>query len=278
MDDERGRRQYGPSYQQSGSGRATQPMGPPASERYAQPSPTAPRSDLTRPPPNRPYMPGYSDYTYHEPQYAPPPALSSSAMQGVELQYPAAYTNETSRSSQMQAPQQYGSYGQNIILPPGPSPSVYDTVPHYQQHQAAAVLSSQFAVPQFIPPTEHSPVGMPVPQRQYMVSQPEQVTFGHTLPSSRPPAHSQTYVAPAGQYASSEQQQQEQEAEEAAAHQQSLNATLRRCREHMQSTFALLQVGRVSDASQKIMELSRWLLSSVAALGKKHPTNSAHRD
>ena len=187
-------------------------------------------------------------------------------MQGVELQYPSGYTTETARPPQLQTQQQYNTYGQNVILPPGPSQSVYETVPQYQQRQAAAVLSSQFGVPQYLPQAENAPVAMPVPQAHYMASQPEQVTYGQPLSASR--TAPQSYVARPSHYPASEQQQQEQEAEEAAAHQQSLNETLRQCRDQIKAIFGLLRVGRVSDASQKTMELSRWLLSSVAVLGK----------
>ena len=265
MDDERRRQQYGTPYQQTGPGRAAQSMGPPSSERYAQPSSSAPRSDMTRTSVNRSYVPGYGGYPYQESQYATQPALSSSPMQGVELQYPSGYASETARPPQLQTQQPYSSYGQNIMVPPGPSQSVYDTVPQYQQRQAAAVLSSQFGVPQYMPQTESGPVAMP--QDHYMSSQPEQVTYGQPLASTRA-APPQSYVGPPGHYPPSEQQQQEQEVEEAAAHQQSLNETLRQCREQMRTTFGLIRAGRVSDASQKIMELSRWLLGSVATLGR----------
>lgn len=270
--DEGRRQQYGTPYQPAGTGRSSQApsMGPPSSERFMQVSPATSRGDMSRIPITRPFVPGYGAYGYQDPQYTTTPTLSSSPMQGVELQYPPGYTPDPSRQSQLQSSPQYSPYGQGMMVTPGSSQSVYESMPHFQQRQAAAVevLTNQFGMPQYLSPSEHQAPPMPMPQSQYIATQPEQAAFSQQIPTTRS-GSSQQYMpagAPFGTIESQEEQEQ-QAAAAAAAQQHTLNDGLRQYREHICESFDLIKSGRVNEAADVILEQSRWLLASVRALG-----------
>lgn len=267
--DDRRHHQYGPPqrYQVPSSAPATPAhhMPPPATatERYAQ-SPA--RADTSRSLLSRPQPSGYSGYGFPEQQYAAS-ALQGGAMQGVEMQYSPSYIQDPSRSHtmQQQAPQQqYSAYGQNVMMQPAPPSNVYDAVPHYQQRQSAAieVLSDRFGDPSYLPSTAQG--GMAPPQ--YMTSQSEQVAFQQQLQRSRPvpvqrdPQHS-------GAVPINEQQYVE-DTQPTTSTADTLEDEKRQYQQQLRMTFEAIRAGKVNEASEKLMQISNWLLSSVVALGE----------
>lgn len=146
---------------------------------------------------------------------------------------------------------------------------MYDPAPHFQQRQAAAVevLSTQFGVPQYhLPSNEHSTVGVPAPQSQYVTSQAEQQVYAQQIPASRS-AIPQSYAPVPPEYPSFEQQEV-QDTQEAEAAQNTLKDSVSQYQVQLKSAFGSIRAGRVTEASEKVMEITRWLLGAVAALGK----------
>lgn len=277
--DDRRHHQYGQpqSYQVPSSAPAnpTLHMPPPAhaTERYAQASA---RTDTSRSSLSRPQATGFGAYGYAEQQY-PASALQGGAMQGVEMQFSPTYVQDSSRphagTMQQQVPQQqYSAYGQNVMLQAAPTSNVYDSVPHFQQRQSAAieVLADRFGEPSYLP----SNVQGGMAPAQYLTSQPEQVAFQQQLHQARP-VPTQRNPQHAGTIPMSEHQYPEDtQAKTLAA--DNLEDEKRQYEHQLAMTFEAIRVGKVNEASEKLMQISRWLLSSVVALGELsqlHRTN-----
>ncbi|KIX10614.1 uncharacterized protein Z518_01698 [Rhinocladiella mackenziei CBS 650.93] len=270
---DRRRSQYGQPYQTQAQSRPLpgQPVGPASGERYPQPA-TPARSDIGRSSMTRPYLPGFPGYGYQEPQYGSSQMPGGSPLQGVEMQYPPTYMQGTSRQQQVQASppqhqQQYAQYAQGSMLPPVGPPSIYDNVPFQQRQTAIEVMANQFAMPQYMGHGEHAGVGVGSSSSQYVTSQPEQGSYG-SVAVSRPslPASYST-----GQVDFSVMEQREaEELIPPSGSQEALNEGLREYQQQLKSTFDAIITGRVTDASEKILVVSRWLVSSVTALGLHH--------
>ena len=186
------------------------------------------------------------------------------------MQYTPGYVQDPSRQQQMQQPsahQQYPPYGQNVMLQSGSSQGVYDPVPHFQQRQAAAVevLTNQFGVPQYLPGSEHTTVAVPTPQSQYVTSQAEQA-YAQPISTSRP-SLPHGYATASTDYSSFDQQEV-QDTQEAETVQPTLNESLRQCKDQLKIAFGCIRLGRVTEASAKVMDITRWLLTSVVMLGR----------
>lgn len=149
------------------------------------------------------------------------------------------------------------------MMQPAPPSNVYDAVPHYQQRQSAAieVLSDRFGDPSYLPSTAQG--GMAPPQ--YMTSQSEQVAFQQQLQRSRPvpvqrdPQHS-------GAVPINEQQYVE-DTQPTTSTADTLEDEKRQYQQQLRMTFEAIRAGKVNEASEKLMQISNWLLSSVVALG-----------
>ena len=274
--DDRRASHYGPPYQPPGVSRAPAgpPMGPPTTDRYAQPA-TPVRSDPTRHSMTRPYMSGYSGYGYQEQQYAPPSMHGNSPMQGVEMQYSPAYVQDVSRQQalgQPQSHQSYGQFAQGSILPSAPQPSMYEPMPQYQPRQSAAieVMSSQLgAIPQYMQQGEQAGLQMPSTATPYGSSQAEQSQYtAAAVPRGTLPSQ---YPQSAVDYPMVETQQSQQSIQPpppSAAEQEALQEEVRQYEQQLRSTFDAIIAGRVTEASEKIVMISRWLVSNVVPLGK----------
>jgi hypothetical protein len=269
MDGDERRRQYAATYQvpsTTRSGQATS-MPPPSTDRFVQSSQSPARGDVSRTTLSRPYLPGYASYGFQEQSYGAPAGHSGSPMQGVEMQYTPGYVQDPNRQQQMQQPsahQQYPPYGPNVMLQSGSSQGVYDPVPHFHQRQAAAVevLTNQFGVQQYLPASEHTGVAVPTPQSQYVTSQAEQA-YAQSIPTSRP-SLPHGYAAAPTEYSSFDQH----DTQEAETVQNTLNESVRQYKDQLKIAFGCIRLGRVTEASAKVMDITRWLLGSVVALGR----------
>jgi len=218
----------------------------------------------------RPYLPGYPGYGYQEPQYGSSQMQSSSPMQGVDMQYSPAYLQDAARHQQVQASpsqqqQQYGQYTPGSMLPPVGPQSIYDNIPYQQRQTAIEVMASQFAVPQYMAQGEHSGVGVGSSSSQYLTSQAEQGGYGSVAVTR--PALPQPYGGAQVEYPMMEQQEPEEPAVQ-SSNQEALDEGLREYHQQIRSIFDAIIAGRVTEASEKLPVASRWLVSSVAALGK----------
>ncbi|KAI1617501.1 hypothetical protein EDD36DRAFT_3265 [Exophiala viscosa] len=280
---DRRRSQYGQPYQTPSQSRPLpgQSMGPPSSERYAQ-STTPARSDVGRASIARPYVPSYPGYGFQEQQYGTAQMQGSSPMQGVEMQYPPAYIQDASRQQQVQASptqqqqQQYAQYGAGSMLPPVGAQSMYGNIPYQERQTAIEVMASQFAVPQYMPHGGHAGMGeVGSSSSQYMTSQPEQAVYG-AVPVTRAPLH-QTYAG--GQVDFPEVEQQATQAPvEPDVNQEALDEGFRDYRQQIRSAFDFIVAGRVTEASERLLAASRWLASSITALGLHHDDEGKHSE
>ena len=273
--DDRRASQYGQPYQLPGSSRPPlgQPQGPPTSDRFALPA-TPVRRDPTGQSMTRPYLQGYSGYGYQDPQYGSSAAVhSSSPMQGVELQYPQSYVQDVPRQStagQGHPHPQYAQYAQSSILPSTHQSGMYSQMPAYQQQRQSAaieVMTTQLgAIPQYIPQQDHRNLQLQPPSTHYPTSRAEQAQY---TASGIPTGSLQSqYSASVSEYGASEQQAPAQHPQQSAAEQEALQEGVREYQQQLRETFDLILVGRVNDAAEKIISLSRWLVGSVQALGR----------
>lgn len=272
---DRRRSQYGQPYQTPAQSRPLpgQPIGAPASDRFSQPS-TPARSDIGRSSITRPYLPGYSGYGYAEQQYGSSQMQGSSPMQGIEMQYSPAYLQDSSRPQQVQASpsqqhqqqqQQYAQYAPGAMLPPAAPQSIYDSIPFQQRQTAIEVMASQFAVPQYMPPGEQTGVTLGSGSSHYLTSQAQQSSYTPAA-VTRPPLP-QTYGTASLDYSGLEQQQEHAEASSQAGTGTALEEGLREYHQQLRSIFDAIIAGRVTEASEKLLAVSRWLVGSVTALG-----------
>jgi len=218
----------------------------------------------------RPYLPGYPGYGYQDQQYSSSQMQGSSPMQGVELQYSPAYLQDASRQQSVQASpsqqqQQYAQYAQGSLLPPVGSTSLYDPM-NYQQRQSAAieVMASQLAVPQYIGQGDHSGVAVGSAQSHYITSQADTGTYGSVAVSR--PSLPQPYGTAHAEYSGIEQPETGESGGQGA--QEALDEGLREYQQQLRSTFDSIIAGRVTEASEKILVVSRWLVNSVTTLGE----------
>ncbi|KAK5467995.1 hypothetical protein LTS15_000968 [Exophiala xenobiotica] len=278
---DRRRTQYGQPYQTPAQSRPLpgQPMGPPSGDRYAQPT-TPARSDIGGPSLTRPYLPGYPGYSFQEQQYATTQIQGGSPMQGVQMQYSPAYIQEASRQQQVpsspsQQQQQYTQYGPGSMLPPvGPQP-LYENIPYQQRQTALEVMASQFAVPQYMPQGEHGGLGVGSSSSQYLTTQSEQSVYGG-VPVTRGSLH-QAYPGAQVDFPPVEPQPA-QGAIEPDTNQEALQQGLRDYRQQIKLTFDAIVAGRVTEASDKVLAATRWLVASVSALGLQHDDESRYEE
>nr|KAK5433472.1 hypothetical protein LTR18_010715 [Exophiala xenobiotica] len=235
---------------------------------YGQPYQTPPQS---RPLPGQPMGPPSGD-SFQEQQYATTQIQGGSPMQGVQMQYSPAYIQEASRQqqvpsspSQQQQQQQYTQYGPGPMLPPVGPQSLYENIPYQQRQTALEVMASQFAVPQYIPQGEHGGLGVGSSSSQYLTTQSEQDVYGG-VPATRGPLH------PAYPGAQVDFPQVEprpaQGTIEPDTNQEVLQQGLRDYRQQIKLTFDAIVAGRVTEASDKVLAATRWLVASVSALGE----------
>lgn len=242
-------------------------MGPPSADRYSQPA-TPARSDIGRSSMTRPYLPGYPGYGYPDQQYSSSQMQGSSPMQGVELQYSPAYMQDASRQQSVQASpsqQQFAQYAQGSLLPPVGQTSLYDPV-SYQQRQSAAieVMASQLAVPQYVGQAEHGGVGVGTTSSHYLTTQADTSSYGSVAVTR--PSLPQPYGSSHADYSSIEQPEAEDSTAQGA--QEALDEGLREYQQQLRSTFDSIIAGRVTEASEKLLVVSRWLVNSVTTLGE----------
>lgn len=230
----------------------------------------------------RPYVPGYTSYGYQDQQpYAGSAMHGSSPMQGVEMQYSPAYVQDVARQQSLGQPsshQTYGQFAQGQMPPPAPQPSMYETMSQYQPRQSTAieVMSSQLgSVPQYLQHGEQVGMALPTPGSHFSTSQADQAMYPHAampraqLPSQYPPG--QDYLLA--------ESQPVQPPQPSAADQEALQEEVRQYEEQLRAIFDAIIAGRVSEAAEQILVISRWLVGAVVPLGRfsygahRMPTN-----
>ncbi|OCT54750.1 hypothetical protein CLCR_02989 [Cladophialophora carrionii] len=277
---DRRRSQYGPPYPPQAPARPLpgQAMGPPSTDRFAHPT-TPARTDIGRSSMARPYLSGYSGYGYQEQPYGGSQMQSSSPMQGVEMQYSPAFMSEASRQQQVQASpqqqQQYAQYAPSSMLPPVGPQALYENMAYQPSQTAIDVMSSRFAVPQYMTPGEHPGATLGSAPAQYMTSQPEQSSYSHVAVSR--PSMPQSYGAPQVDFPMAEPREVEEGAEPNRV-QEALDEDLRNYHRQLRTVFDAIIAGRVTAAREKLLAASRWLVSSVAALGLHHDDETRHAE
>jgi hypothetical protein len=248
----------------------------PGSERFAQPG-TPVRSDSARQSMTRSYIPGYTGYGYPEQQYGTSTIHDSSPMQGVELQYSPANYGVRQPVGQPSA-QQYAHYQQGAVMQSTPQQGMYDSIPPFQQSRQSAaieVMSSQLgAMPHYMQSADQSGMQMQASAPNY-TSRPDQQYASGSV--ARPTIPSQ-YGAPTGEYPMMEQQAPQQPPQPSAAEQEALQEGLREYESQLTATFEAIIAGRVTEASEKILPLSRWLTSNIVALGLHHDDSEKYQE
>jgi hypothetical protein len=192
-------------------------------------------------------------------------------MQGANLQYPASFSPEAARLQQPQqlSPQQYPPYQGQVMYnigQPAQSQLPYDPIPQYQQRHSAAieVLSNQFGVPQYYAPGEPAS-SIPAAQAPFVASQSEPMRYPPQTPVRRPSIQ-QSYdtemdYSPMGPPNPQEQQQIMPASD-------NMDEAYSRYQQQLKMAFEAISAGRLAEAGEGIMNLSRWLLSNVAKLGE----------
>lgn len=145
-------------------------------------------------------------------------------------------------------------------------------MPQYQQRQSAAieVMSSQLGqIPQYMQQGEQAGLRMPSAATNYGSSQAEQTQ--HPATTVQRGALPSQYSQEAVDYGVVEERQSQQPTQPpppSAAEQEALLQEFRQYELHLRTTFEDIIAGRVTDASEKIIGISRWLVGSVVPLGK----------
>ena len=183
------------------------------------------------------------------------------------MQYSPSYANDPSRAQPLQQQtqqQQYTPYGQSVMMQPTPPQSVYESVPQFQQRQTAAieVLTDRFGNPSYLPSTVQGGMGPP----QYMTSPPEQVSFQQHVPRSRSVTGQSDPQQSSVMSIHDHHYPEESQAATSAA--DALEEEKQKYQQQLRMTFEAIRVGKVSEASEKLTQISYWLLSSVVALGE----------
>ncbi|EXJ79709.1 hypothetical protein A1O3_07992 [Capronia epimyces CBS 606.96] len=283
---DRRRSQYGQPYQTPAQSRPLpgQPIGASASDRFPLPS-TPARSEMGRSPITRPYLPGYPGYGYGQQPYGSSQMQGSSPMQGIEMQYsPATYLQDPSRQQQVQASpshqqqQPYGPYAPGAMLPPAAPPSLYDNIPFQQRQTAIEVMASQFAVPQYMPPGEQTGVAVGSGPSHYLASQAEQSSYTPVAVARGPMGQSYASTSTSLNLSGLLPRPERAEAGGQVVGQTALEEGLWEYRRRLRATFDDIVAGRVTEACEKLLTVSRWLVGSVPALGLHHDDEYSHPD
>ena len=232
-------------------------------------------------------LPGYG-YGYGEQQgYQVQPIQSSG------LQYQPGFSRDLAAHQQQQqqqqqqqsqqpqplpSQQQYPQYGGQVLYnieQAGSSQIPYDPGPQFQQRQSAAieVLSNQFGVPQYYATGEPASAGLPAVQTHFIASQPESAQYIQQTPPGRP-AMPQSYNVEMTDYSPMQPAGQPQQEQVPA---DNMDEAYGRYQQQLKLTYEAISAGRLSEASEQILNISRWLLSNVARLGKIPYLNALKR-
>jgi hypothetical protein len=189
------------------------------------------------------------------------------------MQYPSGYAHDPSRLPSMQqqsSQQQYAAYAPNLMMQPTPPSNVYESVPHYQPRQSAAieVLPDRFNDSPYLSSNVQGNMVSP----HYMTSQAEQVPFQQQLQQPRP-ASGHLESQQSGPMSLGVQQYPE-ETQRTTSAANTLENEKSQYEQHLKLTFQAIRAGKVNEASEKLMQISTWLISSVVALGENHATTS----
>ncbi|KAI4177806.1 MAG: hypothetical protein LQ343_000270 [Gyalolechia ehrenbergii] len=201
----------------------------------------------------------FGSFGYPQSAQYPPAQIQSSSMQ-----FPPDYNQGQPRSQNF--PQYTSQMVYNVPQQPH-ARSSYDAVPQYQPRQSASleVISNQFGVPSYYQAGEAiSPSGQPSPDPQYPSSQ-FHPSISYQTPGPRGQTIPTVYPAGMAEYPHSVAQEvvEQQQEPEGSSHQEELN----QYQEMVRQVFEHSSQGRLSEAAELLLRISRWLLSRVKELG-----------
>ncbi|PGH03913.1 hypothetical protein AJ80_08615 [Polytolypa hystricis UAMH7299] len=225
----------------------------------------------------------YGGYGYTESPAYSAPSLQGGSLQTGGLQYQSDFSSVPSRQSQPQVAEQQSRHQQRLsqyepdmvynIAPQAQSP--YEAVSQYQPRQSAAieVLANQFGVAPYFAGDD---AGTAV-SSQYLTTPSQQAPFSQSTPASRPSAATTFSENMAGYnppVAAEGLEAQEFPRESSSNFDDAYNQYQRALRQ----TFENTRVGRLTEASQSLLEISEWLLSNAVELGLVRDEEELHAD
>jgi hypothetical protein len=236
-------------------------------DRFTQPiqatGPGGSRTSLTPPP----TLPSCGAYGY--PELLP---FAGQGMEGGNLQYQAALLAEVLWLQQQIPPQQYPQYqGQAIdnIGQQASSELPYNPIPQYRQPAAVEALSNQFSLQQCYAPIEPAS-SAPTARISFVTLQDEpmpQTPAG--LSSLQRPYNVEMDYSSMGPANTREERQIMPSLDDMdEAYNRHLDEAYNRYLQQLKTAFEAISDGRLAQASVKIMDLSRWLLTNITKLGK----------
>lgn len=228
-------------------------------------------------------MPTYADYGYTDNPF------QGGSLQPEELQpYVPDFARQQQslreqQQRQQQVQQQFASYEPEMVYhlnQPGQAPTAaaYEVVPQYPTRQSAAIeaLSSQFAVPQYFPPTEPTGTGVPAVVSPYLTPQLPSGAYNQPGPIGRSntaqhfPATMADFTTVAAPARLEQQSPPQQQQHMAAGVSESMNLgeAHNQFQQALRGTFDHSRSGRLVEASRSLLEISEWLVANARELGK----------
>ena len=244
-------RGYGASIPSSG---ITERYGQPQAQAQQLPTPNARASAGS-------HASGLYPYTQGQQQYAP-------QMQDTSLQYQSDFPQDTQR--QQHFPSYSSSMMYNIsaqVHQPQQSPS-FESVQQYQPRQSAAieVLSNQFGVPQYYNAGEPTSASTQIPHTYSTTQYQQQPPFQQNLSGHR--SSESTYSAGVGDYQQPLTMSNVPDQPESAQEGSAMEETFKYYTNLLKETYQCTNEGKLVEAGSKLLDLSKWLLGNVAALGR----------
>lgn len=245
-----------------------------SAERFRHPGPSRRMTVDTSMPPQggSATLSSYGGFEYTEsPTYNTAP-LQGGSLQSGELHYQTGFPPRNPSQATQQQPaeqeqqQRLPQYDTGVVynMPPHAQPQS----PYYQPRQSAAieVLATQFGVPQYFASDE--PTGGPGAPAQYLTQQDQSAAYPQPPPASRPgvatsyPENMTGFNAPSGPAALELQEAPRPESST------SVEESYNRYNQALRRTFQDVRNGRLSSASETLLEMSEWLLGNAVELGR----------
>lgn len=204
---------------------------------------------------------GLYPYTQGQQQYAP-------QMQDTSLQYQSDFPQDTQRQSQFPAYSSSMMYSMSAPVHQAQQSPSFESVQQYQPRQSAAieVLPNQFGVPQYYNTGEPTTASAQIPHTYSTAQYQQQPPFQQSLSGHRA-TESTSYATGVGDYSHlsmSNVIDQSDSAQEASA----MEETFKYYTSLLKETYQCTHEGKLVEAGHKLLDLSKWLLGNVAALGK----------
>lgn len=145
---------------------------------------------------------------------------------------------------------------------------MYDQSLHYQQQRqnaALEVMTSHFQMPPYLTPSDQAAVAVQAASAHYIPSQQDQSSYS-TVPVSRSGLQP-AFVPSSTEYQVVESDEAIQQ-HRAAQQREALEVGLRDFESQLRTIFEDIAASRLREASEKILALTRWLVTSVVGIGE----------